>query len=246
MSPTTSDPALPTVVLVHGAFAESSSWNAVIRPLLDAGYDVRTVANPLRSSAEDAAAVRTVVDGLEGPVVLVGHSIGGAAISGGAQDHPRVVALVYVAGYAFDEGESGVGMGGRFPGGTLGETLVPFPLPGGGEDVIIDPARYHQQFCQDLSAEEAGLMAVTQRPITASGLADPTVGSAWKTIPSWFLFGDQDRNIPVEAHRFMAERAGARRTEEIAGASHVVGQSHSDALVAMIQEAVAATQAVAA
>jgi pimeloyl-ACP methyl ester carboxylesterase len=242
----TTSPAPPTVVLVHGAFAESSSWNGIIAPLRQAGHTVIAVANPLRSAAEDAAAVRAVVDGVEGPVVLVGHSLGGAAISGGGADHPRVKALVYVAGYAFEVGESGVGMGEQFPGGTLGETLVEFPLANGQTDVVIAQDRYHQQFCADLPAEEAAEMAVTQRPCTAADLADGSVGAAWKTIPSWFLFGDQDKNIPVTLHRFLAERAGARRTEEIAGASHVVGMSHPDALVAMIREAVEATQPVAA
>jgi pimeloyl-ACP methyl ester carboxylesterase len=171
-------------------------------------------------------------------VVLVGHSYGGALLTNVAADAGDVQALVYVAGFALDPGESCADASALVPGGTLGETLVLVPLAGGGADTYIDPAKYHHQFAEDLPEAQAALMAVTQRPVTQAALGEPS-GDAplWRTVPSWFVFGELDRNIPAGAHRIMAERAGSRRTVEIAGASHVVGMSHVAETVQMILEA---------
>ncbi len=228
----------PTIVLVHGAYAESSSWDDVIAPLQEAGHRVIAWATPLRGLASDAAGLTDLVRSIEGPVVLVGHSYGGALLTNVAADAGDVQALVYVAGFALDPGESCADASALVPGGTLGETLVLVPLAGGGADTYIDPAKYHHQFAEDLPEAQAALMAVTQRPVTQAALGEPS-GDAplWRTVPSWFVFGELDRNIPAGAHRIMAERAGSRRTVEIAGASHVVGMSHVAETVQMILEA---------
>ncbi len=217
----------PTIVLVHGAYAESSSWNDVITSLLRGGHRVIAWAAPLRGLAQDAAGLTDLVRSIEGPVVLVGHSFGGALmtnVSAGAGD---VQALVFVAGYALNPGESCGDASALAPGGTLGPTLLRVPLSDGGVDTYIDPAKYHHQFADDLPEEQTAVMAVTQRPVTEAALFEPS-GDAplWRTVPSWFIFGALDLNIPAGAHRSMAERAGSRRTVEIAGASHVVGMSH--------------------
>ncbi|SFN86465.1 Pimeloyl-ACP methyl ester carboxylesterase [Geodermatophilus obscurus] len=228
----------PTIVLVHGAYAESSSWDDVVAPLQEAGHRVIAWATPLRGLASDAAGLTDLVRSIEGPVVLVGHSYGGALLTNVAADAGDVQALVYVAGFALDPGESCADASALVPGGTLGETLVLVPLTGGGADTYIDPAKYHHQFAEDLPEAQAALMAVTQRPVTQAALGEPS-GDAplWRTVPSWFVFGELDRNIPAGAHRIMAERAGSRRTVEIAGASHVVGMSHVAETVQMILEA---------
>jgi pimeloyl-ACP methyl ester carboxylesterase len=227
-----------TVVLVHGAFAESSSFNDVADRLVDEGHDVIAYANPLRSVADDAAGLTELVRSLDGPVVLVGHSYGGAVITNVPADAGELVGLVYVAAFALEAGESAADASGSVPGGTLGETLQAVPLPGGGVDLYIQQDRYHQQFCADLPDRQARLMAITQRPIAEAALGEGS-GDAplWKTVPSWFVFGDLDRNIPAGAHRAMADRAGSRRTVEIAGASHVVGVSHPAETTELILEA---------
>jgi pimeloyl-ACP methyl ester carboxylesterase len=228
----------PTIVLVHGAYAESSSWNDVIPPLMDDGHRVIAWAVPLRGVGPDAAALTDLVRSLEGPVVLVGHSYGGALLSNVPADAGDVQALVFIAGYALDLGESCGDASALAPGGTLGPTLVRVPLSDGGVDTYIDPARYHHQFADDLPEAQTDQMAVTQRPVTEAALFEPSGDSPlWRSVPSWFLFGELDLNIPAGAHRIMAERAGSRRTVEIAGASHVVGMSHPEETVQMILEA---------
>jgi pimeloyl-ACP methyl ester carboxylesterase len=228
----------PTIVLVHGAYAESSSWNDVIRPLMDEGHRVIAWAAPLRGLEADAVGLTDLVRSIEGPVVLVGHSYGGALLSNVPADAGDVQGLVFVAGYALIPGESCGDASSLAPGGTLAPTLTRVPLSDGGVDTYIDPARYHVQFAEDLPEEQTALMAVTQRPVTEAALFEPSGDSPlWRSVPSWFLFGELDRNIPVGAHRIMAERAGARRTVEIAGASHVVGMSHPVEAVQIILEA---------
>jgi pimeloyl-ACP methyl ester carboxylesterase len=228
----------PTVVLVHGAYAESSSWTGILPQLRAAGHRVVAFATPLRSVASDAALLTALVRSLEGPVVLAGHSYGGAVITNVDAGAGDVVGLVYVAGFALEPGESCGDASALTPGSTLAETLVDVPLADGGTDTYIDQDKYHQQFCADLPPEQAALMAMTQRPVTAGALFEPSgPASLWRTVPSWFLFGELDHNIPAGAHRIMAERAGARRTVEIAGASHVVGISHPQETAALVLEA---------
>jgi pimeloyl-ACP methyl ester carboxylesterase len=234
----------PTIVLVHGAYAESASWHGVLTRL---PADARKIAfaNPLRGLASDAAALTDLVRSLDGPVVLVGHSYGGAVMTGVPADAGDVVALVYVGAFALDPGESAADASALTPGSTLGETLETVPLADGTTDTYIAQDRYHRQFCADLPAEQAAHMAITQRPVTQKALSEPSGGQAlWRSVPSWFVFGELDRNIPVGAHRIMAERAGARRTVEIPGASHVVGVSHPAEVADLVREAVADRAAV--
>jgi pimeloyl-ACP methyl ester carboxylesterase len=228
-----------TVILVHGAYAESSSWNGVAGPLLAAGHPVIAFAAPLRGVATDASLLSDLVRSVNGPVVLVGHSYGGAIITNVEPTAGQVVAAVYVAGFALEPGESCADASALAPGSTLGETLLSVPLSGGGTDTYIVQDKYHHQFAADLPAAEAALMAVTQRPVTAEALAEPSGDHPlWRSVPSWFLFGELDHNIPAGAHHIMAERAGARNTVEIPGASHVVGISHPEETLQIILEAV--------
>lgn len=237
MSITTTSVDKPTVVLVHGAFAESSSWNGVIAPLLDDGYPVLAAANPLRGVKSDSDYLRSILAGIDGDIVLVGHSYGGVVISNAGTGNDRVKALVFIGAFAPEAGESATDLAGRYEGGTLGETLAAVKLPDGGTDLYIKQASYHAQFAADSSLREAAIMAVTQRPILESALNEPSGEPAWKTIPSWFLFGTEDRNIPAAAHRFMAERAGSRRTVELQGGSHAVAIPEAAAVVDLIREA---------
>ena len=238
-----SSSAEPTIVLVHGAFAESASWNGVIRGLLDRGHPVVAVANPLRGVRTDAAYLAGVLDDLDGDVVLVAHSYGGMAISNVSNE--RVRALVFVGAFAPDVGDSAATLSARFEGSTLAETLRAVPLPDGGSDLYIRQDAYHAQFAADSSAADAAVMAATQRPITQSALEEPSAGAAWRTVPSWFLFGAEDRNIPAAVHRFMADRAGSRRAVELAGGSHTVAIPEAARVVDLIEEAAASVAAVA-
>lgn len=233
-----------TVLLIHGAFAESASWNPVISRLRERSVDVVAVANPLRSVSGDAAYLRDVIAGIATPVVLVGHSYGGMVITEAAAGNDAVTGLVYVAAFAPEQGESALTLSSRFPGSTLGAALVTSPVPTGGNEFRIRPEAFHQQFVADGSAAEAELMAVTQRPVTEAALAEglPTDAPAWTQLPSWFVFGDQDRNIPAEALRFMAERAGSKGTREVAGASHAVSVGAPDEVTTTILDAVAAVR----
>lgn len=235
----------PTVVLVHGAFADSSSWNGVIAQLRRDGYPVIAVANPLRSLHGDAALLRDVLDGIEGPVVLAGHSYGGSVMSEAAEGHPRVRALVYVASFLLDEGESTGELAGKFPGNELGTALRPVPVQGPDgqpvDDLYIEPEKFQAIFAADVSADTAALMAVTQRPIVADALADKATKAAWKTIPSWTVVTQQDLAVPAQAQRFMAERASSTVVE--LDASHAVTVSRPVAVAQVIDEAARATAA---
>ncbi|TMQ94553.1 alpha/beta hydrolase [Actinomadura soli] len=234
----------PIVVLVHGAFAESASWNRVIRRLHGHGLQAVAVANPLRSVAGDAAYVRDVINGIGRPVVLVGHSYGGMVITQAAAGLPAVQSLVYVAGFTPDTGESALQLSGKFEGSTLGGALAAYPLASGGNEFRIADEKFHAQFCADLDAEEAALMAATQRPVTEQALTDGLEVSepAWRTTPSWFVLGDRDLNIPAELIRFTAGRASSRGTREIAGASHAIAASQPEAVTASILDAAADRQ----
>jgi pimeloyl-ACP methyl ester carboxylesterase len=230
----------PTIVLVHGAFAESASWDRVIDPLLSAGHPVIAAANPLRGVAADAAAVSDLVRTVDGPVVLAGHSYGGAVISNVDADAGEITALVYVASFAPEPGESANTLAAKFPGSTLGDALQPVPRSDGTTDLSITRDRFHAQFAADVPAPQAARMAATQRPITLQALEEPAgERPLWKELPSWFLIAEEDRNIPAALQRFMAKRAGARRTMEIPGASHAIAVSQPDATAELILEAAA-------
>ena len=232
----------PTIVLVHGAFAESASWNPVVEQLQAQNLDVVAAANPLRSVDGDAAYVSDVIAAIGGPVVLVGHSYGGIVITEAAARNDAVTALVYVAAFAPEAGESAFELSTRFPGSTLGDALIAYPVATGGNELAIRPDLFHHQFAADVPAGQAAVMASTQRPVTERALSQglPTDAPAWKDRPSWFVFGDKDLNIPVALQRSMAERAGTKATREMAGASHVLSVSEPDAVIATILDAVAA------
>jgi pimeloyl-ACP methyl ester carboxylesterase len=233
----------PTIALVHGAFAESASWNGVIEQLQARSLEAVAIGNPLRSLAGDAAYVRDVIAGIGGPVVLVGHSYAGMVITEAAADNDAVVGLVYVGAFAPDRGESAFQLSTMFPGSSLGEALDAYPVSTGGNEFVIKPELFHHQFSADVSDAEAALMAATQRPVTEGALSTglPTDRPAWKHRPSWFVFGDQDLNIPVALQRFAAQRANARGTREVAGASHAISVSQPSVVCASILEAVTAT-----
>ncbi len=233
----------PTIVLVHGAFADASSWNGVVAKLRAHDYPVIAAANPLRGLTTDADYVRQLVTSLDGPVVLVGHSYGGSVISNAAKGLPEVKALVFVAAFLPDEGESAVDLSGKFPGSTLGETLRPVPvtLPDGSKvtDLYIEQARFHEQFAADVPEETTAVMAAGQRPVTEAALAEGASAPAWRGIPSWVLVADEDRNIPSQVQTYMAERAGATVME--VSASHAVSVSRPGDVARLINEAAQAT-----
>jgi pimeloyl-ACP methyl ester carboxylesterase len=229
-----------TVVFVHGAFAESSSWHGVISGLRQAGHRTVAAANPLRSLSGDADAVSSLLTSIPGPVVLVGHSYGGAVISNAARGHDNVRALVFVAAFAPLSGESIAELSGRLPGSTLGDTLDAVPLGDGSNDLYIRQDRFHDQFAADVPAAEAALLAATQRPLRDVALREGSGPPAWPTLPSWFVFGDADRNIPVAVHRLMADRAGAKATMELTGASHALTISRPGEVTDVITSAIAA------
>lgn len=230
-----------TVVLVHGAFAESASWNGVMSSLRQRGVTAIATPNPLRSVTTDADNVRRAVGAVGGPVLLVGHSYGGAVITEAAVDTDAVRGLVYVAAFAPQQGETSLGLTGQFPGSTLGETVRAFPLGDGTNDLIVDRQLFPNQFAGDVDVDDARLAAATQRAIRDFALSEPQPAEvpAWKTLPSWFVFGTGDRNIPVEGLRYMADRAGSRKTVEIDGASHSVMVSHPDEVADLISDALA-------
>jgi pimeloyl-ACP methyl ester carboxylesterase len=235
----------PTIVLVHGAFAESASWDNVIDTLASAGHPVIAAANPLRNLATDAASVGDVIRAVEGPVLLVAHSYGGAVISNVPADAGEITGLVYVAGFAPDAGESCFQLAGMFPGSTLGDAVRPVPRSDGTTDLYIIQDRFHDQFCADVPAPQAARMAATQRPATQEALtAESGERPLWRELPSWFVIAEEDRNIPAELQRFMAERAGAQRTLAIPGASHAVAVSQPQATADLILEAAALPAAV--
>ncbi|MGE2835430.1 alpha/beta fold hydrolase [Mycobacterium sp. SMC-4] len=235
----------PTVVLVHGAFADSSSWTGVIRVLEQDGYPVIAAANPLRDLDSDAAYVRSVLDSVSGPVILAGHSYGGSVMSLAADGHPNVKALVYIASFILERGESTGELAAKFPGAELGPALqtVKFPLPDGtlADDLYIKRDQFQRVFAADVDAETAQLMAATQRPIAAEALAAPATKTAWKTIPSWNLVTTQDLAIPAQSMRFMGERAQSHNVE--IDASHAVTVSKPEAVADLITQAADAVTA---
>ncbi|GGV28099.1 alpha/beta hydrolase [Streptomyces longisporoflavus] len=235
----------PTVVLVHGAFADASGFDDTIALLQKAGFPVIAPANPLRDAAGDAAYIAGVVDSFPGPVILAAHSYGGFVITNAARGHDNVKALVYMGAFAPDEGESALQLAQQFPGSELGAALITreYPVPGGGDpgtDGYIDPAKFRSVFAADLPASRTRLMAATQRPGSVQGLSGAGGAPAWKTIPSWYLIPTADKVIPPAAQRFMAKRAGSKVTE--IRSSHVVMISHPDAAAKIIKSAYTATR----
>jgi pimeloyl-ACP methyl ester carboxylesterase len=237
----TAQPAKPAIVLVHGAFADSSSWYGVIAILERDGYRVVAAANPLRSVKGDADSVRALLTSINTPVVLVGHSYGGMVISNAANGQANVKALVYVAAFAPVAGENAGGLNSKFPGSLVGPALgPPVALPGGGHDLYVQQEKFHDAFAPDVSADAAKLAAAAQRPVTDIAFDEAATEPAWKTVPSWFVYGDHDTAIPPKLHAFMAERAGARATSVVEGASHVVMISHAAAVATVIEDAASA------
>ncbi|GAA4905810.1 pimeloyl-ACP methyl ester carboxylesterase [Nonomuraea thailandensis] len=241
----TSAGAKPTVVLVHGAFADASGFNELITRLQGAGFPVIAPANPLRDVAGDAAYVSSVLDTIPGPIILVGHSYGGIVITNAARGHDNVKALVYLGAFAPDKGESALKLAGQFPGSELGHALLArdYKLPDGtvaGTDGYITAEKFREVFAADLPAYRTRAMAATQRPGSATGLSDGSGEPAWKNIPSWYLIPTQDKVIPPAAQRFMAKRAGS--TVKEIRSSHVVMTSHPDAAAAVVLSAYAATR----
>jgi pimeloyl-ACP methyl ester carboxylesterase len=231
----------PTIVLVHGAFADASSWNGVIKLLRKDGYFVIAAADPLRGVKSDGAYIGSLVGDLKDPVVLVGHSYGGNVITEAANGRANVKALVYVSAFAPDTGETVAELADKFPGSTLGEALAPpAELADGSKDLYILQGKFHAQFAADVPAAQAALMAATQRPLAQAALDEKSGAVAWKTIPSWFIYGDADKNIPPQVMAFMAQRAHARNVVVVKGASHVVMVSHPDAVARLIEEAASA------
>lgn len=244
----------PTVVLVHGAWADSAGWTGVAKRLQADGYPVAAPATPLRGLAGDAAYLADYLRTIEGPVVLVGHSYGGAVITGAATGNADVKALVYVAAFAPDKGESIADLVGRFPGSHLSDdpnapvptalNAVPFTQADGGTgvDLYIKPDKFRDVFLSDrVSRSKAAVLAATQRPITAQAVGEPSAKApAWKTIPSWYLVARGDRTIPAAAERFMAARAHAR-TSEVDG-PHAVHVTDPGVVTRLIEKAAAATR----
>jgi pimeloyl-ACP methyl ester carboxylesterase len=228
----------PTIVLVHGAFADGSSWNDVISILNRDGYSAIAAPDALRSVTGDAAEVSTLLGSIEGPIVLVGHSYGGTVISAAANGHANVKALVYVSAFAPDAGETSFGLAAHDPGATLGAALAaPVPLADGSHDLYIDRSKFPAQFAADVDPARAALMAATQRPIVDAAGNEPSPTAAWRTIPSYTIYGSADLNIPPRTLAFMAARAHSRHTIVVNGASHVVMVSHPAEVAALIEEA---------
>lgn len=236
--PPTSAPK-PTVVMVHGAFADSSGWTAVGTALQAEGYPVLAFSNPLRGVQYDSAYLRDYLGTISGPIVLVGHSYGGAVITNAATGNANVRSLVYIAAYALDEGESVAAANGLGGGHTeVTDHLVIRPFPGASEgdaDAYIDPVWFPRLFAQDVPSFLARSMAGSQRPGAFASLVTPSGVPAWKTIPSWYMVASNDRIIPPEAERAMAARAGATTIE--VKSSHVPMISQPLKVVALIRAA---------
>jgi pimeloyl-ACP methyl ester carboxylesterase len=241
--PTRRTDAKPTIVLVHGAFADGSSWNGVIERLQRQGYSVVAPANPLRGLAADSTYLASVVNQLDGPVLLAGHSYGGAVITNAATDAPNVVGLVYVAAFAPDTDERLGDVAASSKDSLLGTAQVQrgYPTGPGGEtapEFLVDPARFREVFAADLPAEQAAVLAATQRPVAAAAFSDVCGPPAWKSLPSWAVVATADKAAGSDLVRSMAQRAGAEIVE--VDASHVVMVSQAQAVTDLILKALQA------
>ena len=231
----------PTVVFVHGGWADSSGWNDEITALQKKGYPVIAPANPLRGLTSDADYVRSVLQTIDGPIVLVGHSYGGAVISNAARGVDNVKALVYIAAFAPETGESLEQLVTKNPGTHITPDALdvrPYPLPDGGTgaDLYIKAEVFRDAFAGDLPRSTTNLMQATQRPFSAAAFGEPSGDPAWKTIPSWYLVSSNDHAIPPVTQRFMAARAGSVVIE--VKASHVPMKSQPKATLATIKAAI--------
>jgi pimeloyl-ACP methyl ester carboxylesterase len=236
----------PTVVLVHGAFADASGWSRVINGLQQRGYPVIAPANPLRGLASDAAYLKSFLATIDGPIILVGHSYGGMVITNAANGNPNVKALVYIAAYAPDVGDSVASLETLAPGGGIGPatlTLRPFPAPDGSQALegYITTGLFRDIFAADVPRLTAAAMAVSQRPAALSLLGEPSGPPAWKSIPSWYLVAGQDNAIGTQVERIMAQRIHAH-TAEADGASHAVMVSHPEETTRLILDAARSTR----
>ena len=242
MSTNPQDGSRPTVVLVHGAFADASGWNDVVEQLQADGVQVTAPANPLRGISIDSAYIVSLLDQIPGPVIAVGHSYGGAVITNAAANAPNVVGLVYVAAFAPDEGETLGGIEGDSKDSVLSSALVQlqYPTGEGSETAVefaIDPKKFHDAFAADLPEEQTAVMAATQRPVAESAFSTPSGVPAWKRLPSWAVVPTGDKAAGSDVVRSMAERAGATITE-VEG-SHVIMMSQPQAVTDAILNAVA-------
>ncbi|WP_181808079.1 alpha/beta fold hydrolase [Streptomyces shenzhenensis] len=232
--------AKPTIVLVHGAFADASSWNGVVERLQRNGYTVAAPANPLRGVAQDSAYLASFLKSIKGPIVLAGHSYAGEVISQAAVGNDNVKALVYINAVMPDAGESQAALAAKFAPAPLTQALkqVPFRNADGttGTDVYIQPDRLRQVFAADLPRSQTDIMGATQRPIAMSAFTDKLTGAAWRNKPVYVLVGKQDRAIDPSLERFEAKRANARKTVEI-DSSHVSLLSHPQAVKDLITDA---------
>lgn len=220
----------PSIVLVHGSWADGTSWQHVIPLLHQDGYTVVAVQNPLTSLPDDIATTKRVIDAQPGPVVAVGHSYGGAVITGAAVGNPQVKALVYIAGWALGPGESVSQLIGKYPPSPLVKAIAPDTAG----FLYIDREKFHEVFAHDVSPVEAQVMAVAQKPAASITFEQSVESAAWQTIPSWYLLAQEDRAIPPELQRFMANRMGAKTTE--IRASHVPYISHPKEVASLIIE----------
>ncbi|MEU9455982.1 alpha/beta fold hydrolase [Streptomyces sp. NPDC048277] len=232
--------AKPTIVLVHGAFADASSWNGVVALLQKNGYTVAAPANPLRGVPQDSAYLASFLKSVKGPIVLAGHSYGGEVITQAAVGNGNVKALVYINAIMPDAGESQAGLAAKFAPAPLTQALkqVPFRNADGttGTDLYIQPGRLRQVFAADLPKSQTDIMGATQRPVAMSAFADRLTGAAWRDRPVYALVGRQDRAINPSLERFEAKRAHARKTVEI-DSSHVSLLSHPQAVKDLITDA---------
>ena len=232
-----------TVVLVHGAFADASSWNGVIERLQTAGLRVTAPPNPLRGITIDSAYIAGVLEQIPGPVLAVGHSYGGAVISNAAANADNVVGLVFVAAFAPEEGETLGEVEDNSRDSVLNSALVPLQYPTGKGDktaveFAIDPDKFHDAFAADLPARQTALMAATQRPVAELAFSEPSGPPAWRSLPSWTVVATGDKAAGTDVIRSQAERAGATITE--ARGSHVIMISQPEAVARVIMTAAAA------
>ncbi|MBB2940942.1 pimeloyl-ACP methyl ester carboxylesterase [Actinoplanes lutulentus] len=226
----------PTIVLVHGAFADAAGWSDVIKRLTGEGYTVFAPANPLRGVASDAAYIASFLATITGPIVLVGHSYGGFVITNAATGNPNVKALVYIAAFAPDAGEDVGHLTAQFPGSLLDPaTSIDFRPWAGGYDGYVKKDVFRTVFAGDLPRSTTDVLWATQRPGDASTLQSPSGAPAWQTIPSFFLVASQDNLIPPALQRFMAQRAGSHTVE--VKASHVAMISQPRAAADLIRKA---------